>query len=431
MVDALTAPGPGRPDEATGERQPSGAAPVPPQWPPWAPWALVGVLVAVRVAAIVVMLTHGVADEHSILGGDARRYAEYFSTPGTAYRDFPVEYPPLALGLAALVHQPSLLASIALLAASQLLLELLVAGVLASTWGRRTAVVYLVLGTPMAFFPFPYVRIDLLVVFLAVAGAALARRRHATAGGVVLAAAVFAKVWPVVLAPAMVVRRQWRGVLAWVTTGAIGLAAWVTWAGTAGIDQVGTFRGAKGWQIESLPGIVIHMRDPAASHVEQGAWRTSVEVDGWEKLAMAVAMAAVVALAWWWAARCSGRARDLAVDAYAPVAAVIAMLVFAPILSPQYILWFVPFAAIAAGRGDRVVGWLTLAITALTTFILASIHAQTEGARWATWPIVVRNGLLVALGVVALARLRAGRRRPAPGAEAVEAAPPATASPSA
>jgi hypothetical protein len=81
------------------------------------------------------------------------------------------------------------------------------------------------------------------------------------------------------------------------------------------------------------------------------------------------------------------------------------MLVFAPILSPQYVLWFVPFAAIAAAAGDRLVGGLTLAVTALTTFLLASIHAQTEGARWATYPIVVRNALLVVLGAVVLRRL--------------------------
>ena len=83
-----------------------------------------------------------------------------------------------------------------------------------------------------------------------------------------------------------------------------------------------------------------------------------------------------------------------------------AMLVFAPILSPQYVLWFLPFAAIATAAGDRVVGGLTLAITVLTTFVLSSIHAQTEGALWATIPIVVRNSLLVALLVVALLRLR-------------------------
>ncbi len=415
MADALTATAPGEPSETPASRGASTPAPDGRHrpgsraWLAWAPWALVAGLVAVRVVAIVVLLRSGVAHEGSILGGDARRYAEYFTAGGTPYRDFPVEYPPLTLGLVALVHRSSLLVSIGLLAASQLVIELLVALVLARVWGRRTAITYLVLGTPMVLFPFPYVRIDLLSVALAVAGTALARRRHEVGAGTVLAAAAFAKVWPLVLAPVLLARRQWRGAAAWAVTGLAGLAAWVAWTGTAGLRQVATFRGSKGWQIESFPGIVIHMADPGASRVEQGAWRTAVEVPGWAKAVMGLAMLAAVTCAWRWAARSAAPTRALAVEAYAPVAAVVATLLFAPILSPQYVLWFLPFAAIAAAAGDRAVGALSLAVTVLTTFILASIHAQTEGALWATVPIMVRNCLLVALGVVALARLRRGR----------------------
>ena len=401
MVDAPAPPRRGEADP--GEPAPEARAGS--RWPAWAPWALVLLLVAVRVAAIAVLLSTGVADEHSVLGGDARRYAEYFNG-GTPYRDFPVEYPPLTLGLAWLVHRPSLWTSIAMLATSQLVIELLITTVLWRTWGRRAGIAFLVLGTPMILFPFPYVRIDLLAVLLAVGGAALGRRRHEVSGGAVLALAVFAKVWPIVLAPAMLVRRQWRGLVAWAATGLIGLAAWVAWAGTSGLSQVATFRGANGWQIESFPGVVIHMIDPASSRVEQGAWRTAVGVPAWAKALMGLAVVSVLVLAWLWSSRATTALRGLAVDAYAPVAVVVAMLVFAPILSPQYVLWFLPFAAIATAAGDRVVGGLTLTITALTTFILGSIHAQTEGALWATIPILVRNSLLVALLVVALLRLR-------------------------
>jgi hypothetical protein len=370
----------------------------------WAPWILVGGLVLARIVSIVVLLSTGVADDFSILGGDVRRYAEYFGG-GTPYRDFPVEYPPLALGLAWLVDRPSVWQNIALLAATQLVIELLITTVLWRTWGRRVGIAYLILGTPMVFFPFPYVRIDLLSVLLAVCGVALARTRRPVAGGAVLAAAVFAKVWPVVLMPALLLRRQWRGVVAWAVTGIVGLVAWVAWAGAEAVEQVATFRGAKGWQIESFPGVVLHMLDPEGSRVEQGAWRTAAEVPGWSKVVMALAVAAVFVMAWRWAAMARASRRELAIDALAPLAVILAMLVFAPILSPQYVLWFLPFAAIVAVR-DRLVGGLALAVTALSTFILASIHAQTEGALWATVPILVRNALLVALGVVALVRLR-------------------------
>lgn len=425
MVDAPAASAPGEassPDAATNL-----AGDAHSRWPAWAPWALVAVLVAARVAAIAVLLSTGVADEHSVLGGDARRYAEYFNG-GTPYRDFPVEYPPLTLALAWLVHRPSLWANIAVLATSQLVIELLITTVLWRTWGRRAGIAFLVLGTPMIFFPFPYVRIDLLAVLLAVGGAALGRRRHPVAGGAVLALAVFAKVWPLVLAPAMLVRRQWRGLIAWAATGLVGLAAWVAWAGTSGLSQVATFRGANGWQIESFPGIVIHMIDPASSRVEQGAWRTAVGVPGWAKVLMGLAVATVLVVAWLWSSRAAPAFRERAVDAYAPVAVIVAMLVFAPILSPQYVLWFLPFAAIATAAGDRVVGGLSLAITALTTFVLGSIHAQTEGALWATIPIVVRNSLLVVLLAVVLLRLRRSAIEAADGAEEPLAAPTASSS---
>jgi hypothetical protein len=430
MVDAAAASPPSDAVDVFARVEPSGSRDVRRTRPAWLPWALVGLLIAIRVVAIVGLLNTGVDDEFSVLGGDARRYAEYFDAGGTPYRDYAVEYPPLTYGLAALVDRPTIWATIATLAASQLVLELLIAGVLAWAWGRRTAIVYLVLGTPMAFFPFPYVRLDFLSVFLAVSGAALLRRRAdgsdtGVAGGMVLATAVFAKVWPVVLAPALLVRRQWKGLAAWAGTGLLGVTAWVVWVGTDGIDQVATFRGAKGWQIESFPGIFIHMADPDASRVEQGAWRTAVEVPGWAKVAMLAATAAVVVIAWRWAARALGAAREMAIDAYAPLAAVLAMLVFAPIVSPQYVLWFVPFAAIAAAAGDRVVGGLTLAITALTTFMFSAIHAQTEGARWATYPIVVRNALLVALAVVVLRRLWVGRSTMRPARDAATASPSA------
>src|SRR5215218_7823778 len=111
MVDAPAAV-PGEADTCTESPAPTtGTGP----WPAWLPWALIALMIAIRVAALAILLLGtGVADDHSVLGGDVRRYGEYFGG-GTPYRDFPVEYPPLTLGLAWMVHRPSLLANIALL----------------------------------------------------------------------------------------------------------------------------------------------------------------------------------------------------------------------------------------------------------------------------------------------------------------------------
>jgi hypothetical protein len=380
----------------------------------------VALLVLARLVAVGALLISGVEDEHSVLGGDARRYEVITSSEGTPYRDFEVEYPPVALGLMKLVDRPTPLATITLLAISQLALELATAGVLAWAWSKRSAVTYLVLGTPMVLFPFPYVRIDLLSVFLAVLGLALLRRRRDTGGGVVLAISVFAKVWPVVTAPVMLVRRQWTGLTAWAITGAAGLAAWVAWAGTDGLSQILTFRGADGWQIESIPGIVLHALDPEGSTVQEGAWRTAVSAPGAVRNLLTLAGLAVVVLAWWMAWRAAHRRPrdttrpvevagltddDLVVEALAPLAAVLAMLIFSTIISPQYVLWFLPFAALATARGDRTIGALSLAAGFLSMLGLAWIHGLIPGEWHAVAVIAARNLVLVALLAVTLHRL--------------------------
>ena len=311
-----------------------------------------------------------------------------------------------------LVERPTPLGSLTALAVSQLALELATAGVLAWAWSRRTAVTYLVLGTPILLYPFAYLRIDLLSVFLAVLGLGLLRRRHEGLGGVALALSVFAKVWPIVLAPTMVLRRQWRGLAAWAATGAAALAAWVAWAGVDGISQILTFRGARGWQIESIPGIVLHALDPDGSTVQEGAWRSAVAAPGAIRTGLSLVGLVVVALAWWWAHRAAERheglepaavdatgpattAADLVVEGLAPLAAVVALMVFSTIISPQYVLWFLPFAALVTVAGDRLVGSLSLAIVATSTLGLAWIERLIPGDGAAVGVIVLRNLLLV------------------------------------
>jgi hypothetical protein len=413
------------------------------RWPRWGPVALLAVLVVVRVVAVVLLLGSGVEDEHSILGGDARRYEIIVSSEGTPYRDFEVEYPPVALALMKVVDRPTPLATLAVLAVSQLALELATAAVLAWAWSRRSALTYLVLGTPMVFFPFAYVRVDLLSVFLAVLGLALLRRRHQLGGGALLAVSVFAKIWPLVVAPAMLVRRQWRGLAAWTAAGVAALVAWVAWAGPDGISQILTFRGADGWQIESLPGIVLHGLDPHGSSVQEGAWRTAASAPGPLRTGISLVGLLVVAVAWWWAHRATtteegsthpddpalerrrGAAGldhdelvlegldhdELVLEGLAPLAAVLAMLVFSTIISPQYVLWFLPFAALVTAQGERTIGVLSAVVAFLSMLGLGWIHGLIPGEWHAVAVIAVRNLALVALLAVTMQRLHTAARR--------------------
>ncbi len=359
-------------------------------------------LVAVRLAAVGYLFADGIDRPGSVLGGDTKRYEEIHDSPGTPYRDFDTEYPPVIIGVIYAIDGPTTWDTAVRLAASQLALELATAGLLAWGWSRRAMLAYLILGTPAVFFPFPWVRTDLVPVFLVVAAMVLAKRSHQILAGVVAATAVFAKFWPVAVAPLFATRRQFRALGAWVLTGVLGTMAWVLWAGTSGIGQVFSFRGSKGWQIESLPGNVLFLLDPGAAHVEGGAWRTAVEVPDLLRWGLTLASFALVALAWWWTDQ-RHRDDDTAAFGLAPLASVTALLVFASIISPQYVLWLLPFAAIVTvGSSDRrfglMIGGLILAIVALTTFEFGMI-------RWMVLDHAVLPAVLVLLRNIALVGL--------------------------
>ena len=135
------------------------------------PWVLIGVLVLARLVSIVAVLQSGQEEEFSILGGDARRYAVILDEEGTPYRDFDVEYPPLALGLMHLVERPTPLGT---LDGPRRQPAGARAGHRRACWpgpgrvGRRSPTSCS--ASPMLLYPFPYLRIDLLSVFLAVLG---------------------------------------------------------------------------------------------------------------------------------------------------------------------------------------------------------------------------------------------------------------------
>ena len=391
-------------------------------------WVLVGVLLVLRLCAAGYLLVSHTDRESNILGGDAGRYHEIAETDGTPYRDFDVEYPPAALALIELTNGSDRAATIVRLVASQLVLDFAIIGLLLWAWDRRTALAYVILSTPLLAFPFLYLRIDLLSVFLALSGLALVRRGWDRAGGASLAVAAYAKVWPVVVMPVLIIERKVRAWVAWAVTLVACGVAWLVWGGTSGPTEVLTFRGAKGWQVESIVGLFFHASDPSGSHPEAGAWRTAAAMPSWARGLLTVLSGVSVLLAWWLASR---RRRsgdhDSVVYGLAPLVCVTAMLVFAPILSPQYVLWFLPFAAIVAARGNRTMGLLTLGVTALSAWSFAAIKAELHGQWYAMYPLFLRNGLLVAMLVVGLVQLA----RPLRTASAGERPAVATASPSA
>ena len=244
-------------------------------------------------------------------------------------------------------------------------------------------------------YPFIYLRLDLLSVFLAVLGIALVRRRHQYGGGAVLAIACFAKLWPLVLVPVLIVRRAWRALAAFAGVGVAGTAAWVAWGGIDGPKQVLTFRGAKGWEFESTVGALVRSVGGVTPRIERGAWRVG-EVTTVVSGLLALALLAGVAMAWVLASRAKPRGTAV-LDGLAPMAAITVFLVFSPLLSPQFLLWLLPFAAIAAAHGERLVTGLVLVVCALSTALLALLPELIHGGTFALFVLISRNAVLVAL----------------------------------
>ena len=113
-------------------------------------------------------------------------------------------------------------------------------------WSRRAAVAYLALALPLLALLLG--EFDLIATAIAVVGLACSRRGRQVLGGVLIGAAAFVKVWPVLLVGVLLLWHHRRAVTAAVTTLVAGGAAWIAWSGLRGPIDVLTYRGARGWQ---------------------------------------------------------------------------------------------------------------------------------------------------------------------------------------
>ncbi|MGZ4689072.1 MAG: glycosyltransferase 87 family protein [Acidimicrobiia bacterium] len=360
-------------------------------------------LVGLRIATVSIALTGTWLYGSQGVSSDAGRYHWIATARGTPYRDFQVEQPPVTLALIEAVNGSSRRATQTSLAWSQLALDLIVAAVLAWGWGRRAALAYLIIGLPFALYPFLYLRLDLLSVALAIGGLALVHRRRAVSGGALLAIASFAKLWPIVLVPSLVVTKKWRALTAFIVTFGAGLIAWIAWSGPDGLRQVLTYRGARGWQIESSIGVVVHAVSHARVHLERGAPRVG-DVPTWAKLSLLALGAALVLAAWLLASRIRGDRRRV-LDSVCPLAAISALMFTSTLLSPQYASWLLPFAAIGVVFGNRLLAVLTGAIAALSVIDILMLHELVTRDPVAIAVVIGRNVLLLVLYLVAVGTL--------------------------
>jgi Glycosyltransferase family 87 len=328
------------------------------------------------------------------------RFTEIAATEGRPYRDFPVEYPPVSLGAIELVAGSNANETGANLVWLMVLCDLVTVAALAFGWGRRAAVFYLLLTVPLLGFLFT--TIDMIAVALAVGAVALVVRGRERLGGVAFAAAILAKVWPLALVPVMVVQRK-RRALTW-SGGALtlGTLVWVWWGGPSGPLQVATQRHTPGWEYESLVGSILWALGRGGFVSINDSTRLGV-APGWAKALLLCAALAGIAAVWYRTSR--WEPREIGFPA---VAAVSILLLSAPLLSPPYMIWLAPWAAIACTERTGYVRWLlaTLMLVSGLLFV-AYVSVLPDVALWSVKALLlIRNALLVAVPAVYLLERR-------------------------
>jgi len=341
---------------------------------------------------------------HSAVTGDVRLYAHWGALLGHGVfplHDSSWQYPP---GAGALLALPELMplryyptfVTLALLADGLVTLVLLRVG---ARSGSAAGAWLWIVGTT-ALGPIVLNRFDSVPTLLAVAGLAIPARPFLA--GALLGAGAAVKVWPALMLP--VTTNRVRAVAGAVTVGLVGLASLaVTGRLGAGLDFLHNQQ-ARGLQVETLaatpyvlarafgaPGIRV-VREFGAYQVHGPGVSLVVTVT---TVAGAVVVLGYLALAW----RRPG-ATGLG------LAGLLAVLVTARVLSPQYLVWVLGVAAVVHSdprTRQRLTAWLLVLACGLTQWLYPIWYVGlVHGAVGSALLLAGRNAVLLAACAVAL-----------------------------
>jgi hypothetical protein len=145
------------------------------------------------------------------------------------------------------------------------------------------------------------------------------------------------------------------------------------------------------------------------ARIVEGAFRIGA-VPGWATVVL-FALAGALVVFTWACARRAGVLGGALLDGVAPLAAISALLLTATIISPQYLAWLLPFAAIAVAQHERRVAFLTYLACFLSVVDLNLVIELRDGSPLAMLVVLARNIVLAVLLVVTLGRLASAARR--------------------
>lgn len=376
-------------------------------------WLLIGT-VALRVVAAVLLVAGSWTNEPEELAGwDVVRFQELADEPGRHYLDHPVEYPPGSVVIIEAVAADGVVETHRLLVALSLAVDLGVAGALGALAGRRAAASYLIIGLPLV--PMGLVRLDLWSVAAAVLAVAALGQRRPAAFAVLTTIGALIKVWPALLVAAALAIGQRAATLAAIAGLALGGAGWLAYGGWSldPVDQVLSLRGATGWHVESFGGAVTALTTDESPQRQLDAFRIGRLDETLVTAGRGLTLAVVAVLVWLGhravlTDRTTDRdpqadGRELEVVALVLLGSTAALLATAPLLSPQFLLWLTPWAALIPFRRSRpaLPTILTAAATATTGALLAAYGPARLAETVPALVLLARNTLLVAIVVAA------------------------------
>ncbi len=361
------------------------------------------VLVGVRVLAALAFLVGPWTDEPAELAGwDAARFQAIADEPGRYWVDHAVEYPP---GSAVLIEvltaggeAGDVVRTNRLLVVASLVVDLGIAALLTREWGQRQGLAYLGLGLLMV--PSGLLRFDLwaaLALTLALIG--LRRRSPAlTAVGIVIGTLI--KVWPALLIPLAFAAGRRREAAASLAGLAGAALLWIGYGGYGAIDQVTSLRGATGWHVESVFGSLTALFTDAEQRFEFDVYRIGTLSDSIVLAGRVATLAVTSAMAHrLWRRHADGdeAVHDIAV---AMLASTAALIVTAPLLSPQFLLWLTPMAALAWPVSRQTVFAAGAAI-GLTAVVLAIFGPPNLSGTVPATALLVRDGAMLIVIILA------------------------------
>ncbi|MFO0950902.1 MAG: glycosyltransferase 87 family protein [Isosphaeraceae bacterium] len=342
---------------------------------------------------------------------DVRLYFDYASrTLGgeVPYRDFPVEYPVLALPF---FVAPQLVApdfetyrwafALEMLAANAAALALVIGCVGRELNGRELTVRLAWYSlTLLALCPMALCRFDLLAMAWTFAAACAFASGKPRLGGWLAGLGFHVKLIPAVTVVPEVFRPsrpRALGVGSVVASVLIGFGLWYALAGPAALRAF-SYHLERGNEIGSTwSGVLMGLARMFEQPLSTAYRHKSLEVDTpWVSVADRIAFPAqaLALVVVGWRARRSGRESVLRFAA----ASVLAYVVFGKVLSPQYLLWLIPFVASMPGRsGTWSRGVFLLACLVTTALFPLGFHWLLSFRGWAVGLLNYRNALLVGL----------------------------------